>query len=165
MPSTSAITTGAVLAGVASYLFYFDYQRRHSPEFRRELRQKNSKHSKQKEASIKAFQKQQRAEIEDRIDAANKIAPIPADVKEREAFFMAEIQQADQAVNSGQYIEAALSFYRALVAYPEPMSLLGMYEKSIPQKEVLELVRTMIVLRPPVEVANFIKKSLSGNLD
>lgn len=165
MPSTSAITTGAVLLGAASYLFYFDYQRRHSPEFRRSLRQKSKKYSQEKEASVKAFQRQQRAEIENRIDKANKESPIPADVKEREAFFMAEIQQADQFVNSGQYVDAALSFYRALVAYPEPMSLLGMYEKSIQQKEVMELVRTMIVLRPPTEVANFIKRSLSGQLD
>lgn len=165
MPSTAAITTGAVFVSALSYLAYFDYQRRHSSEFRRSLRHQNKKFYKQKEHADKESKKQQREEIETLVDQSLESSPIPVDLKAREQFFIAEVSKADQLVNMGSYVEAALCFYRALVSYPQPMELLGMYEKTLQPKEILELLRSMVVLRPPLEIANFIKQSLAGQVE
>ena len=165
MPSTATITASTVLLGALSYLVYFDYQRRHSPEFRRELRRKNTKFYKEKDNAVKASKKQQRQEIEQLINTSLEESPLPRDLQAREQFFLSEIARADTLVNGGQLVEAALAFYRALMSYPQPMELLGLYEKSVQPQEVLELVRTMVVIRPPVAIANFIKESLGPSVE
>lgn len=165
MPSTTWITAGAIAAGVVSYLAYFDYQRRHSTEFRKNLRAQNKRFSQVKQSVEKEQKQQQRAEITQLIDSSLEESPIPSGLQEREQFFIAEVSRADQLTNSGQYVEAALAFYRALASYPQPMELLGFYEKSIQPKEVLEAVRTMVVMRPPLEIASFMKKSLDETVE
>lgn len=165
MPSPTWITTGAIAAGVVSYLVYFDYQRRHSSQFRRHVRAQNKKYYQEKQHADKEEKKQQRAEITQLIDSSLQSSPIPSDLQEREQFFISEVSRADQLTNNGQYVEAALAFYRALSAYPQPLELLGFYEKSIQPKEVLEVVRTMVVMRPPLEIASFMKKSLDESVE
>lgn len=76
---------------------------------------------------------------------------------------MAEIARADELLNLGeaQFVSAALAFYRALAVYPNPVDLLGIYDKSIRQP-VLDIVRTMVLLEPPAAIKSVFGGSAAG---
>lgn len=161
MVSTTNITAGLVTASALGYLVYFDYKRRHSPGFRKELRKKSVKFEKAQEKAIQATKHQERAEIQQLIDISIQESPLPTGIQAREQFFITEVSRADELLNSNNYIEAALAFYRALLVYPQPTDLLGFYEKSIKPASVLELVRTMVVIRPPPAIAKMVQETIN----
>lgn len=157
MTTATRITTGLLAAGALTYLAYFDYQRRHSPQFRRHLRQLNADHAVSKERAQKLLERKKWEDLEVRIDHSLQHSPLPSDIKDRQQFFLAEIAQADQHVVNGQNFDAALAFYRALAAHTNPLELLGLYEKSVQPQEVMDLIRSMIVIRPPPVIAKLAK--------
>lgn len=59
------------------------------------------------------------------------------------------------AVKPNQKIEAALCFYKALVVYPNPTDILGVYQRSVPE-DVYEIVIMMIAVQPPAAVSNIL---------
>lgn len=82
---------------------------------------------------------------------------MPTEGSEREKFFVVEIGKADELTNlalasgfqdQNLVQQAALAFYRALAVYPSPVELLGIYDKSV-KKEILDIVRVLLVLEPP----------------
>lgn len=157
MPSTTAAVSSAVIAGALGYCLYFDYKRRSSPEFRKTLKKRSTNFQKKVEKEIKEVQTQKRAAIDTLIEQSLQDDPIPTSLGEKEKFFMQEIEKADKLLTTtsipDNYLLAALSFYRALVAYPKPVDLLSVYEKSITVPEVMDYLRTMIVASPPPALA------------
>lgn len=51
-------------------------------------------------------------------------------------------------------IAAALCFYKGLKVYPEPKSLISIYDNTVP-KEVLEILAVMVAEDPKLEVGPF----------
>ncbi|GMM52938.1 Tom20 protein [Starmerella bacillaris] len=161
MSVAAKITTGAVFIGALSYLAYFDYQRRHSPQFRKEIRKKNDQHIQAKQRAIEIQERQKFDELQNRLDENLAQFRVPVDIKERQQMFMNEIAAADQLVNEGENFDAAVAFYRALAAHTNPLELLGLYEKTVQPPEVLDLIRTMIVIRPPSSLASLSKQAIN----
>ena len=59
-------------------------------------------------------------------------------------------------------IAAALCFYKGLKVYPEPRSLIGIYENTIP-KHVLAILARMISLDKDLSVGSFGESRDSGS--
>lgn len=154
MPSTTGIITSVVAAGALGYLIYFDYMRRNSKEFRQYLSRRNAKFEKARLEAQDEQQSRQRKEILEAIETSLQNDPLPSSLQGREQVFMSEVSHADELLRGGssQHMAAALCFYRALLVYPNPTDLLSVYESSIRPEEVLELVRTMVLIRPPQSV-------------
>lgn len=163
MPSTFSIITSVLTAGALSYIVYFDYQRRHSPEFRRDLRRRAVQFEKEQERAAAETKSQQRSQLEALINASLTNEPLPTGLQDREQFFIQEVARADELLASGPdgYMEAALAFYRALYIYPRPAELLGVYETTIKPPAVLEVVRAMVVVRPPPAIAQMVHDTAS----
>ena len=148
---------------VVSYLIYFDYKRRNSPEFRRQLRKSAKKHQKAKELAAEASKNEFKTKIEQVLKDSLVNDPIPEGLKEREKFFGEEVARADELLNTPgetNQVDAALAFYRALRVYPSPIDLLNLYDKSL-KPPVLEILRTMVVLEPPPSLVSV----LGGDVD
>lgn len=153
MPSTATIVTAAVAASTLGYLVYFDHRRRHDTAFRRSLRRAELNYQKQQASLLSAEKDTLKLQIETTLRSSLANDPLPEGLDEREKFFVAEIARADELLNQGeaQFVSAALAFYRALAVYPNPVDLLGIYDKSIRQP-VLDIVRTMVLLEPPAAI-------------
>ena len=164
MRSTASLVGGLFAVGIASYLVYFDYQRRTSPEFRRQLRRKAAQFEKEQEREASETKNKQRSQIESLIEASFLTSPLPTEVQEKEAFFVNEVARADELTQAGpdHYMDAALAFYRALYVYPKPADLLGVYESSIKPTAILEVVRAMVVVRPPPAIAQMVHDIAAG---
>lgn len=141
-----------------SYLVYFDYQRRHNPEFRRKLRKREQKYQKEKELLAEAKKNVIKSKVEKILRDSLKNDPLPESMDAREKFFVVEIGRADELTNQGaDEVETALAFYRALCVYPNPIDLLNIYDKSVKQP-ILDILRQMVMIEPPLPL----KSVLSG---
>lgn len=163
MPSTATIITSALAVGTLGYLVYFDYKRHNDPEFRRSLSKAERKYKKEKEMMASAQKEHLKTQIEEALRDSLLNDPIPESLEAREKFFVTEIARADELINLGesQFIPAALAFYRALCVYPNPVDLLGIYDKSVRQP-VLDILRTMVLIEPPLAIKNVFGGSAAG---
>ncbi|KAJ1919534.1 mitochondrial import receptor subunit tom20 [Mycoemilia scoparia] len=133
--STIAMLTAAgLVTGGLGYLIYFDHKRRNDPKFRKKLRRDRNK-------AIKAAESQtKRADLATK-ELAGQLVKIvskeklPASPEEKEKFFMAQVAQGEVLAGSGpsQFGEAACCFYRALKVYPNPIELIMIYQKTVPE--------------------------------
>jgi len=163
MPSTSLVVTYAIAATALSYLIYFDYKRRNSPDFRRHLKKSTKKHERAKTVAAEAEQNQLKTKIETSLRESLQNDPLPEGLEEREKFFVAEVARADDMLNSGDgnHFEAALAFYRALRVYPSPVDLLGIYDKSL-KAPTLDILRMMIIIEPPQAIASVLNNAAAA---
>lgn len=139
---------------------YFDYQRRHSAEFRRALRKREQKYLKQKEQAAEA----QKLDLKRRLETVLKESlvndPLPVDMASREQFFVQEVGRADELINTNaDPVETALAFYRALAVYPNPIDLMGIYDKSV-KPPVLDILRQMVLIEPPSVLKDVLSSSV-----
>ncbi|KIX04345.1 uncharacterized protein Z518_05213 [Rhinocladiella mackenziei CBS 650.93] len=137
------ISVGTVVTGLLAYAVYFDYRRRNDPEFRRALKRESRRQARiaREEAEIQG--KQQREEIKRAVQEAIEEG-FPTDVEEREAFFMQQIAQGESLAGDGSDpVAAALCFYKGLKVWPEPSSLIGIYDNTVP-KHILEILAVMV---------------------
>ncbi|KAK5049058.1 hypothetical protein LTR84_005480 [Exophiala bonariae] len=157
MVQTSTVITisvGTVITGALAYAVYFDYKRRNDPEFRKALKRESRRQAKiaKEEAEIQG--KQQREEIKAAVQEAIEEG-FPTDVEEREAFFMQQIAQGEALAGDGSDpVAAALCFYKGLKVYPEPSSLIGIYDSTVP-KEILEILALMVAQDKSLKVGSF----------
>ncbi len=150
---------------LVSYLVYFDYQRRHSVEFRRHIRKTARKHKEVQERNAQAEKAELLADIKTTLFKSLADDPLPSGLDDREQAFMAQVGQGEQLSSvPGQEINAALSFYRALCVYPNPADLLAIYQKTINGK-IYEIVMTMIAVLPPQPVVAAVNENLSSKED
>ncbi|KAK3901613.1 mitochondrial outer membrane translocase complex, subunit Tom20 domain-containing protein [Staphylotrichum tortipilum] len=147
--ATAAVA--AVTAGVVAYAAYFDYRRRNSPEFRKQLRRSQRQQVRAEKDQANASASAQRQAIKDAVDGA-KEEGFPASAEEKEAYFLEQVQ-AGEVLSSdpSKVIDSALAFYKALKVYPTPSDLLGIYDNTVP-KPVLDVLAEMIGYDPSIRI-------------
>lgn len=149
-----ALSVGTVATGLLAYAVYFDHKRRTDPGFRKALKKESRRQAKiaKEEAEIQG--KQQKEEIKAMVDEALEEG-FPADLEEREAFFMSQISQGEEmSANGSDPVQAALCFYKGLKVYPEPKALIGIYDNTVP-KDILEILAQMVSQDDSLKIGSF----------
>ncbi|RPB18567.1 mitochondrial import receptor subunit tom-20 [Terfezia boudieri ATCC MYA-4762] len=149
--ATTAVT---VITLGAAYAIYFDYRRRHDPEFRKALKRDRKRHARSERAQQAAASAQQR-EIVAKAVRQVQLEGFPVDVEEKEVYFMQEVAQGEVLCQEGpdRALEAALAFYKALKVYPQPGELISIYDKTVP-KHVLDILAEMIATDGSIQIGS-----------
>lgn len=159
----ATVVVSVLAAAAVGYAAYFDYSRRHLPEFRRLLRQRRRAAAKQQDEAKKASGRAKLAEVRAAVEALLAALPLPTDLRAKELYFMEQVLEAERlAVVPGQEVAAAVAFYKALCVYPKPSDLLSIYQKLVPEN-VYDLVILAIATRPPQSLANILGDSIQGS--
>jgi len=143
-----------VVTGLVAYAVYFDYRRRNDPEFRKALKKESRRQAKiaKEEAEVQGMQKREgiKAAVQEALEEG-----FPTDIEEKESFFMQQIAQGEAMAGDGSDpIGAALCFYKGLKVYPEPQSLISIYDNTVP-KDILEILAIMVAQDKNLKVGNF----------
>ncbi|KAI0402071.1 mitochondrial import receptor subunit tom-20 [Xylaria palmicola] len=151
-PGTIAtISVATAATGLLAYAFYFDYQRRANPNFRKTLRREERRQARAEKEEALAETKQKRRDIQGAVDAAIEEG-FPTGVNEKEQYFMEFVQQGEAlASDPSQTTEAALAFYKALKVYPTPRDLISIYDKTV-DKRVLDVLAEMIAYDKSLDI-------------
>ncbi|KXX83317.1 Mitochondrial import receptor subunit tom20 [Madurella mycetomatis] len=147
MPSQPVVVATAAVAavatGVLAYAVYFDYRRRHDPEFRRQLRRSNRRAARAQKDQAEANAKAQKQMIRQAVDEA-KEEGFPSSAEEKEAYFLEQIQAGEMlGSDPSKALDAAIAFYKALKVYPTPGDLINIYDKTV-SKPILDILAEMI---------------------
>ncbi|KAI9770578.1 MAG: hypothetical protein M1840_003168 [Geoglossum simile] len=147
-----ALSVGTVATGLLAYAIYFDHRRRNDPNFRKSLRREHRRQAKAAKEETEAHGVLQREAIKAAMAEA-KEEGFPTDAEEKETFFMSEVSRGEQLCQEGPElaVEAALCFYKALKVYPQPRSLISIYDNTVP-KPVLDILAEMIASDPSIPV-------------
>ncbi|TPX43581.1 hypothetical protein SeLEV6574_g04971 [Synchytrium endobioticum] len=136
-------TSIAVGVATASYLVYFDYKRRNDPSFRNTIK-------KQRKAAIKAKAEEEAARAKSRAAAAAGTVSdgpdkVPTNIEEKEKYFMDQLQSGEILYRKGpaHFQAAASCFMKAMRVYPQPLELIGLFQKSLPEP-VFQLLMEMM---------------------
>lgn len=149
------VTISAILATTfVGYAACFDYKRRSSPEFRKNLKKRALKSEKESKIKASESNKLELQQVKAALQADLAANPIPTDLAEKEKFFMEQVALGEEiASKSNLRIDAAICFYKALAVYPNPTDILGIYQRSIPE-DVYKIVVMMIAVQPPAAITN-----------
>ncbi|KAK9385834.1 hypothetical protein V1515DRAFT_606745 [Lipomyces mesembrius] len=132
------IIVGSILLCPILYCAYFDYRRRHSPTFRRLIRELVRKYRKK--------EKQQRLQhYKELMDKRLQEAPIPTSEWEIAQFIVLNLTEGENHCAKRKYEEAALNYYFALEAYSSPHELMP---SVCSDKNVRNILRTLVKVRP-----------------
>lgn len=143
-------------AGMVAYAVYFDYNRRNSPKFRKQLRKRQHREQKQAAKAQEESKKAKMLAVKKALTEDLAQNPLPTDLSKKEEFFLENVAVGEQLANDpNTKIEAALKFYKALAVYPNPTDIMGIYHKTLPE-DVYELLVMMIALQPPAAITNII---------
>jgi import receptor subunit TOM20 len=136
-----------VLSCISSAI-YFDHRRRTDPGFRRQLKKESKRQARAAKEEAEAQTAKQRQAVRAAVEEA-KQEGFPAEVEEREAYFMQEVARGETLSGDGtrdndivtrnlakhstgtDNVEAALCFYKALKVYPTPSDLISIYDKTV----------------------------------
>lgn len=141
--TVATATVAAVATGLLAYAVYFDYRRRNSAEFRRQLRRNQRQQQRAEKSQAEAGAAAQRQSIKDAVDEA-KEEGFPASAEEKEAYFLEQVQAGEVlGADPSKGLEAALAFYKALKVYPTPGDLINIYDKTV-SKPILDILAEMI---------------------
>ncbi|KAF8605323.1 MAS20-domain-containing protein [Ceratobasidium sp. AG-I] len=132
--AASTLSAAVLLGG---YLIYFDHKRRNDPDFRKKLRKEKKKAAKAKPADGGSPADIPTGRSQDDLKAmlalvnAETLPSVPA---EREKYFMDQVGAGEQLLAQGPAFEvpAALTFYRALRAYPSPVEIIMIFQNTLP---------------------------------
>ncbi|KAJ5690853.1 mitochondrial import receptor subunit (Tom20) [Penicillium macrosclerotiorum] len=153
-----AVSAGTVITGLLAYAAYFDHKRQTDPEFRKSLKRNNRKLAKAVKEEAEAQGAAQREAIKAAVQQA-KDEGFPADLEEKESYFMNQVAKGEGLCAEGSdQIEAALAFYKALKVYPQPKDLISIYDKTVP-KEVLEILAEMVAMDSGLKLGSFTGES------
>ncbi|UZJ56200.1 hypothetical protein CBS101457_005520 [Exobasidium rhododendri] len=147
--SVLSLTGATLLGGFVGYAAYFDYKRRNDPEFRRKLRKDAKKTSRELKKRNEDKQKQANDIIQRTVDELNKPGVLPTGAVEKEEVFMQSVQEGEMLLTQGPelYVAAAAAFYKGMKVYPQPMELLTIYKKAVPE-EALNYIIEMLSKDP-----------------
>ncbi|ODV64072.1 TOM complex receptor protein TOM20 [Ascoidea rubescens DSM 1968] len=160
--SKTTVISSLTLTAFVCYLVYFDYNRRHSVEFRKKLKKTKKNHYKQQLKSKQNAKKVKLEQIKSRLLKSLADEPIPTDLTDKEQIFINHVGKGEQlAAVAGKEIDSALNFYRALAVYPNPTDLLSIYQRTVPEN-IYEIVVSMIAIQPPNTVVNILRDSISS---
>ncbi|KAK9352035.1 hypothetical protein V1523DRAFT_415178 [Lipomyces doorenjongii] len=149
MRAVSIVLT-AVAAGAAAYVISFDYRRRNSPEFRKQLRRNERKHRKNIELGKEKELQQSKDELKGLI--VQSLQEEPTSINSAEEFEMQmskELMKIDSYLHQGEnkYNDMVVSIYRLLVIHPMPKQIIEALKDNIP-KEVLTLLDDAVETLP-----------------
>lgn len=158
----------AALIGVSvfslGYCVYFDYQRRHSASFRKSIYKRKRKAEK---AAAKEAEQDKTTKLETlkaKLNASLAADPLPTSLQEKESYFLDQVTTGEKlGAIPGKEIDAAIYFYKGLAVYPNPTSILDIYQRTLP-KNIYELVMMLTAIQPPKSVVNILGDSV-GSLD
>ncbi|WWC90425.1 uncharacterized protein L201_005360 [Kwoniella dendrophila CBS 6074] len=126
-------TAAVAVTGFLGYAVYFDYMRRNSPEFRKSLKRQHKKLAVAAEQQSKAEKERNSkalklALLEIQLEAA------PSSPEQQEAYFQEQVAEGEKyaAMGPEYHVKSASHFYRALRVYPQPLELLGIYQRVVP---------------------------------
>ncbi|EJT78667.1 mitochondrial import receptor subunit tom-20 [Gaeumannomyces tritici R3-111a-1] len=147
MADTRMIVTAsatAVVTGLLAYAVFFDYRRRHSPEFRRQLRRNERRQARSEKEDAEAAEAGRLHLISQIIDEA-KATGYPDNVEEKEQYFQEQITIGETLSTNATAdpVQVALHFYNALKVYPSPGDLIHIYNNIVP-KPILDVLAEMI---------------------
>ncbi|KAK9247810.1 hypothetical protein V1506DRAFT_530730 [Lipomyces tetrasporus] len=145
-----SIALTIVAAGAAAYVISFDYRRRNSTEFRKQLRRNERKHQKNIELSKQKELQQSKNELKGLI--VQSLQEEPTSVSSAEEFEMQmskELMKIDSFLHQGEkkYNDMVVSIYRLLVIHPMPKQIIEALKDNIP-KEVLTLLNEAVETLP-----------------
>ncbi|ANZ73936.1 BA75_00620T0 [Komagataella pastoris] len=159
MSKTFTITALAALGATVGYAIYFDYQRRNNSSFRKTLKKNSKSYQKKLQKDKEQSKKQTLVLLKKRLEQALKEEPVLSDVAEKEQYFYKHITLGEQLSSvPNKEIDAAIEFYKALSTYPNPTSILNIYQKSV-REDIYELVVMLIAIQPPQAVVNILGES------
>ena len=102
-PSTFVYSTLALLTtGAVGYAIYFDYKRRHSPDFRRALKRESKKHERAAKEAEEEESKKGKRQIREMVDAANEEG-MPKDPEEKELYFMQKLNEGEGLCQDSEF--------------------------------------------------------------
>lgn len=158
--TVTAVVAVTALSATA-YGLYFDFKRRNDAKFRKLLKRRTKKQLRKHSSQVGKLRTLKLQTVGDFLNKELLDDPIPNDSSMREATFTFNIENAERlSLNSGNEMESAVRFYKALCVYPNPAELLGIYQKSIPEP-IYEMVVMMIAVKPPSNVAAFLSDTQS----
>lgn len=147
-----------VLSGVG-YALWFDYERRHNLEFRKELKLRAKREAKKSAKLETEAKKAVVTDVMHYLEAELAKDPIPTDPAMVETTFTTNVELGERlAMQSGNEMDAAVKFYKALAVYPNPADLLGIYQRTIPET-IYEYIVMMIAVVPPTNITSIIGKT------
>ncbi|KAH6632015.1 mitochondrial outer membrane translocase complex, subunit Tom20 domain-containing protein [Chaetomium tenue] len=157
-------TVAAVATGLLAYAAYFDYRRRNSAEFRRQLRRNQRQQQRAEKSQAEAGAAAQRQSIKDAVDEA-KEEGFPASAEEKEAYFLEQVQAGEiLGADPSKGLEAALAFYKALKVYPKPSDLISIYDKTV-SKPILDILAEMIAYDKSLRIGTSYTGPSDGGVD
>ncbi|WVQ68543.1 hypothetical protein V866_000132 [Kwoniella sp. B9012] len=126
-------TAAVALTGFLGYAVYFDYMRRHSPEFRKGLKKQHKKLAVAAEAQSKA-EKERNSKLLRQALVEIQLEALPSSPEQQEAYFQEQVAEGEKTATMGPeyHVKSASHFYRALRVYPQPLELLGIYQRVVP---------------------------------
>ncbi|RHZ76497.1 hypothetical protein Glove_197g44 [Diversispora epigaea] len=145
-------TVGVVGVG---YAIYWDYMRRTNPEFRKKLKESKKRAAKQKKAAEKDAKVKAAGFVRKAVEEVSNES-LPVDVTAKEKYFMEQVAKGETLLSGGDdcFLEASLCFYKALKVYPNPVELIMIYQKTIPES-VFNLVYEMMSLEVKKKQAEY----------
>ncbi|KLU81991.1 mitochondrial import receptor subunit tom-20 [Magnaporthiopsis poae ATCC 64411] len=155
------VSATAVVTGLLAYAVYFDYRRRHSPEFRRQLRRNERRQARSEKENAEAAEAGRLHVIRQIIDEA-KASGYP-DERRGEGAPPNESGRGEETLlcdgaganvcrrrcvrrtktAAADPVQVALHFYNALKVYPSPGDLIHIYNNIVP-KPILDVLAEMI---------------------
>lgn len=166
MSNPIARNAGLVFLGVGaaalSYCIYFDYERRHNPEFRKNLNQRKKRAQKKAKASAEKEKTKKLEILKKKLNESLEANPLPTKIQEKEAYFLEQVSTGEKVgAIPGKEIDAAIYFYKGLAVYPNPTGILDIYQRTLPPK-IYELVMMLTAIQPPKSVVNILGDPANG---
>ncbi|EIW68330.1 hypothetical protein M231_00348 [Tremella mesenterica] len=126
-------STAVAVTGFLGYCVYFDYMRRHNPQFRARLRRQHRQVTENLQAEI-AKRKAENLRQLRAVMAQIATEPRPLSAEQQEAYFQENVAEGERLSLLGpeHHIDAATHFYKAMRTYPNPMELLMLYQRVVP---------------------------------
>lgn len=163
MANPTAVTFLTLAAGALGYCLYFDYQRRHNPDFRKSIYLKKRHAEKKEKLKLEASRAERTEFLKQRL--AESLLADPLNTTKKEESFIAEVTKAEKlAAIVGKEVDAAIHFYRALSIYPDPAAILEIYQKSVPA-DVYELIMLLTAINPPANITSLLSESTGSVLE
>lgn len=137
------------------YAVYWDYLRQTDPEFRKKLKKNKRKAAKARRAAAEETKVKTADFLRKAVEQVGSES-FPTDVAAKEKYFMEQVAKGESlfAVGESGYHDAALCFYKALKVYPNPVELIMIYQKTIPEA-VFTLVYEMMSIEVKKKQAEY----------
>ncbi|KAI9891072.1 MAG: hypothetical protein M1814_003271 [Vezdaea aestivalis] len=148
----AAVTVGTLATALAAYAVYFDHRRRSDVEFRKSLKREQRQAARVLREEAAAESNRARDQIRKRIKQFKEEELSDMSIEQREKLFMEYVSEGEQLSQEGSDdLQSAFCFYKGLKIYPDPRSLIGVYENTC-SKSVLELISQFIALDDNLQI-------------